>query len=595
MDAPDDREGPPHDPEHARRSLEALRGFLRPYYLRGAVVLALTLVAVGLDIAPVHLLEQIFDRAVRPGDMGMLALLAGALGVVVVCREAANTALRWIFFDAAESFLRDMRSALHDRLLAQSLSFYRGRDVGEIASRVLNDLQALQRVLAVTVLSPFSNGLFIIGMLGYLFTLDWRLGLVVLAVLPIYALAQRPIMKGIRNTEWRMREDTDAVASELVETLQNIEEVQSSGIEPRQKARMALRLGVLKRSATWLHNLYGFVQSSSGLVSGLANLAVLGVGGYLAVAGEITPGALVAFVMAVAQLLRPVEDVMHLSAQLGGAKVLAERVGEFLLAVPDVEDRPDAKDPGRVRGAVHFSDVTFGYDPARPILRGFELDIAPGERVALVGPSGSGKSTVLHLLRRFYDVQSGAVTLDGDDVRALTVAGLRHNVATVNQRPALFHGTVRDNISLGVEAKEDAIERAARAAYLEPDLARLEGGLDFDVGPDGSRLSGGQRQRVAIARAILRDAPVLLLDEATSALDAHSQAAVQEALDALLSREPKKTCMVIAHRLSTVRSCDRVVVLEAGQVAESGTYDALMAAGGRFAALARTELDKEPS
>ena len=587
---------PEPTPEFSRRSIAALRAFLRPYYWKGGAVLGLTLVGVALDIVPVHLLEQILDRAVRPRDTRLLFILCSALLGAVLLRETANTVLRWVFFSAAESFLRDMRMALYERLLTQSQAFYRGRDVGEIASRLLNDLQSLQRVLSIAILSPFANGLFIIGMLGYLFTLDWHLALVILVVLPVYALTQRPIMNRIGSQERRMREDTDALAGELVESLQHIEEVQSCSVEPRQRARMDASLTKLRISSTWLQNLYGFVQTASGLVSGLASLSILAIGGYLAATDRMTAGALVAFVTATVQILRPVEDVMNLTAQLTGARVLADRIGEFLLAVPDVQEHPEAKEIGKLTAApLQFSNVTFGYQADQPILRDFDLSIAAGERVALVGPSGSGKSTVLHLVRRFFDVQQGLVTIDGRDVKGLKLQSLRRQIATVNQRPSLFHGTIRDNIALGWPASEIEIHAAATAAHLDGDLMRIEGGLDFNVGPDGGRLSGGQRQRVALARAILRDAPVLLLDEATSALDADSQAAVLKALDAVLAREPRKTCIVVAHRLSTVRSCDKIVLIERGRVAESGTYDELIRMGGKFAALAATELESEPS
>ena len=557
---------------------------MRPHRARLVVTLALAIAAAAADVAPIHLVREILDRAVRPGDNVTLSLLAAAFGVSVLVREGVTIALRGASIGVIERILRDMRWALFDRIVGQSLDYFRKLGVGEATSRILNDVQALQHTLSLAILSLVSSGLIALGIIGYLFTLDARLGALVVIVLPCHALAQRPFTSRLRPRDRDVRNESDALTAELIETFSNVEDVQANQGEGRQRKRIGARLESLRAANTRVFELYALSQSAGGLVSGIATLLILAVGGSMTMGGSLTVGGLIAFVTAVGLLLRAMEDITYFGTQLRGTGAIASRVGEVLNAGMTIADGPGAVPLEPVAPAIEFRGVTFGYDAGHPVLDGFTLEVPAGQRVGLVGASGSGKSTVIRLIQRFYDVRAGSVRVGGRDVRDLKLASLRSQIASVPQRPAIFHASVRENITFGIPEHDPLVPGALAAVRLDVELAD-KGGEAYEVGAAGANLSEGQKQRLAIARALVRDAPVLLLDEVTSALDAVNQKAVQDALDELLARGKRRTCIVVAHRLSTLRFVDRVVLIEGGRVVEDGSYDDLLARKGRFAAL----------
>lgn len=559
-------------------------GFARPYRGRLAGVFVLALVAAALDIAPIHLVRRVFDGAVPARSVSMLAVLAALFGAVLVLREACGVGLRALFYGTTERILRDMRWALFDKLLSQSLPFHRRHDVGETVSRVLGDVEALQHSFSIAILSPLASGFVVLGTTAYLFTVHPWLGCAVIVPLAIHAFVQRPFHARIRTSEKAVRDQNDALSGELVETLTNIEDVQAQCAEARQRSRMRSLLQRVRDRNLRLLGFHSFAQAAGGLVSGVASLVVLAAGGWLAIEGRVSLGGLVAFVAALGQLLRGVEELTYFRTQLGGMQALASRVRALLDSDVTVRDRPGAGTLPAGPLGIDLESVTFGYDPDRPVLDGFTLHVRPGEKVGLVGRSGCGKSTVLRLIQRFYDPDGGTVRVGGRDVRDVRLLSLRERIANVPQRPALFRGTVSENVTLGAADRGDRVDTALQAVHLDSDLAQ-EGGREYEVGPMGARLSEGQRQRIAVARALFRDTPVLLLDEATSALDPVNQQAVHRAIQDVLSDERSCTCLVIAHRLATLRHVDRVAVLEDGRIVEEGSFDALLARKGRFAAL----------
>jgi ABC-type multidrug transport system fused ATPase/permease subunit len=574
------------DENQARQAMEQLKSFLKPYWKKGMFILFLTIFSISADISLIHILKRVLDDAVTPKKVELLVIFCIVYLLVVLTRTFFEYALRLVFHGTAEQILMDMRQRMFEKMMHQSQSFFRNRDVGEIASRILNDVEAMHRFLSISLLSPISNGIFIVGMTIYLFVISWKLALIVLIILPLYALIQRPLMTRIRYTEIAQRENIDEVSSEIVESLSAVEEIQSNAAERYQIKRFTDRLDLL-RIAGFRRNMSDTtIRIVSGMGTGLTQLLVLAFGGYLALNGYVQAGVLVAFMVAVTQLLAPVEDVTNLYGQFIGARVLAERIAEYLLAEPTVQEKPDAPALPAVQGQITLEKISFAYDGDKKILDDVSLTIEQGQMIAIAGPSGSGKSTILHLIRRFYDPDAGRVLLDGLDIKEYSLLSLRNQIATVNQRPSLFNTSIRDNIRYAkIGATDEEVEEAAKTANLYEEIMKLPGGFEFIVGPDGSRLSGGQRQRVAIARAILRDAPILLLDEATSALDAESQAVVQKALDKLLQRTPKKTCIVIAHRLSTIKAADNIIVLSDGQIQESGTHGDLLQKNGLYSKL----------
>ena len=572
------------------QAMEQLQLFLKPYGKKGVLILTLTVFSIGADISLIHILKRVLDDAILPRNTQLLVIFCVLYLAIVLVRTLLDYAVRMIFHSTAEQILMDMRRQMFEKMMHQSQSFFRKRDVGEIASRILNDVEALHRFLSISLLSPLSNGIFILGMTAYLFIISWKLASIILIVLPLYALIQRPLMTKIRHTEMAQRENIDGVNAEIVESLSAVEEIQSNAAEEFQIKRFTERLNRLRMAGYGRDMSDAVTRIASSTGTGLTQLLIIAFGGYLALTGYVQAGVLVAFMVAVAQLLAPVEDVTNLYGQFIGARVLAERIAEYLLAEPSVKEKPDAPPCPPLQGEITFDEVTFAYQGKKEILKDLSLHIEQGQLIAIAGPSGSGKSTLLHLIRRFYDPVAGRVLLDGRDVREYSLASLRHQIATVNQRPSLFNISIRENIRYAkIGATDEEVEEAARAANLYEDILKLPGGFEFAVGPDGSRLSGGQRQRVAIARAILRDAPILLLDEATSALDAESQAIVQKALDKLLHCTPKKTCIVIAHRLSTIKAADKIVVLSEGRVQEAGTHDMLLQRKGLYYKLHHTE------
>jgi subfamily B ATP-binding cassette protein MsbA len=405
---------------------------------------------------------------------------------------------------------------------------------------------------------------------------------------PLFGLVARAYVNRVRDAAREARALDGEAASVAEEALANVTLVQAldrADYEAARFRRAVERFFVaVMRRARLRVSFTALVDA----VPVLGTIAVFWIGTHELVAGRITLGALLAFVTYLGSLYAPVRTLARLSNQAQAAGASAERLADLLAPDPGPTEAPDAIAIGRAEGRVVFERVSFAYRPGRPVLKGVSFEIRPGEMVALVGPSGTGKSTVVKLLLRLYDPTAGRITLDGHELRTLTFASLREQIALVLQDPYIFDGTVRENIRYGrLDAADAEIERAARLANAHDFVAALPQGYETQVGSKGIRLSGGQQQRLAIARALLRDAPILVLDEATSSLDSESEAAIQQALERLTAR---RTTLVIAHRLSTVRRADRIVVLDAGRVVEAGTHDALLAAGGLYRRLYERQL-----
>jgi subfamily B ATP-binding cassette protein MsbA len=459
---------------------------------------------------------------------------------------------------------------------------------GGFVSRFINDVNAL-REAGLRLANNLTKGvLTVIGVLITMLIMDWKLTLVLLV---IYPLAFGPVIalgNRVRKRSKQAQKQIGEVASLLSESFQSSRVVKAYGLEDYQKARA--KRGFVERSRLFLKVLTdkAAVDPILEITGGLALVGILGLTAWRIAEGDTSLGNFVGVIGAVAVAAPELRALGTLNAvaQEGGAA--ADRVFEILDAEPSISDRTDAVDLSGARGGVEFRDVHFVYPDGSPALSGLSFSANPGETVALVGPSGAGKSTVFNLLLRLYDPLSGSVAIDGNDIRTFTGGSLRKASALVAQEALLFDDTIAANIALGrIGATRDEIEAAAKAANAHDFILTLPGGYDSPVGEMGRNLSGGQRQRVALARAILRDAPILLLDEATSALDAESEAKVQVALNEY-ARE--RTTLIIAHRLSTVRAADRILVMEDGKLVEEGTHDELMQAGGAYRKLVELQL-----
>ncbi|RPH82582.1 MAG: ABC transporter ATP-binding protein [Candidatus Rokuibacteriota bacterium] len=511
--------------------------------------------------------------ASRPALLGVLAAVVIALQIVVGALAMLGTnfviraALRMVF---------RLRCALFEHLQKLSLSFHDATKVGDSLYRVAWDTYAVQTLLNNAIVPATTATLTLVGIAVVMALRDWRVTVAALAIAGPLVMLIRRLDRPMTRYSLRVHERESDVSSRVQEALTAIRAVQAFAREPLERERFE------RQAAASLHaNLHlTLLQTGSQMVvaalMAVGTAAVLWLAGRRALAGALTPGDVVLLAAYLVMLYKPLETLAYTAVAVQGAAAGARRVLALLDVRPDVTDAPGAAPlPGRAFGGLAFEHVTFAYGAGEPALRDVSLDVRPGEVVAIVGASGAGKTTLASLVVRFYDPQAGRITLDGYDLRALTLRSLRENVALVLQDPIVFGATIRENIAYGrPAATAEEVERAARAANAHEFIAALPEGYATVVGERGVTLSGGQRQRVAIARAFVKDAPVLILDEPTSALDAENERAILEALARLMKG---RTTLIIAHRLSTIRHADRIVVLEGGVVVEQGTHTELLA------------------
>lgn len=484
--------------------------------------------------------------------------------------------------------LVSIQSVQFDALTDGDYARVAGDSSGGFVSRFINDVNAI-RDAALRFANNFTKSLVtVIGVLIYLFILDWQLALIILVVYPLALGPVIAIGNSIRGRAKKAQSQIGEVTALISEGVQSARVVKAYGLETYQKSRA--KLGFTERSRLFLRVLSqrAAVDPILEVVGGIAIAALLGFVSFRIAAGTNTLGDLLGIIGLIGVASPEVRALGSISAVAQEGAAAADRVYEIVDAPARVRDRADAIDMHKVRGTISFDNVVFAYPDGTEALKGLSFDVEAGETVAIVGPSGAGKSTIFNLILRLYDAVNGAVRLDANDVRDLNAMNLRASTALVSQDIALFDDTVGANIALGrLNAEPDAVEAAAKSANAHDFIQSLPGGYDAPAGEMGRNLSGGQRQRVALARAILRDAPILLLDEATSALDAESEARVQSAL-ADFAKD--RTTLIIAHRLSTVRAADRIIVIDDGRLVEEGTHDALIARDGVYKKLVDLQL-----
>lgn len=488
----------------------------------------------------------------------------------------------------------DIQIRLFGSMIRADLARLRAQHSGGFVSSVLFDANLVREAFTNGVVNYTQHGLTLIFVIAYMAWTDWRLTLIVLLGAPLISLVIRRFGRKTRKATTGAMKETETLSTALMENLDGVRLIKIENREAAEEARVGEVVARRQRHVIKSADARAFAGPFSNLVAMIVVAAVMAYAGWRAQSDQMTVGAFAAFIgllMAAGQSLRQVTNLQTVMAE---GLTAARRLFVALDIQPEIREAPDARPlpPGPV--TVVLDRVAFAYGQAAPTLADISLSVAPGETVALVGPSGGGKSTILSLLPRFYDVTDGTITLNGTDIRDLKLADLRDRIALVTQEPFLFDDTIAANIAYGrAGATAEAIVEAARAAAAHDFISALPEGYATRAGEGGMRLSGGQRQRVAIARAFLKDAPILLLDEATSALDTESEALVQVALERLMQG---RATLMIAHRLSTVRNADRIHVIEAGRVIETGTHAALTAAGGLYSRLARQQsLDGTPS
>lgn len=540
-------------------------------------------------------LKIVFDRVVAPGQRadsslawldsldGSTILLVSAAAIVTISllRALASYSATIGFALVGNRVLTTVRNDLYAKLQRLSLSFHSKARSGDLVLRVIGDVGLLKDV-AVSALFPMAaNVLVLVGMIGVMFWMHKELALLALAVVPLFSLSAVRLTTRIQETARRVRKREGALAASAAESIGAIRTIKAYSLEPLLGRAFANVGGRGLRDGVQATRLEAALERTVDVLIGVATALVVWRGAVLVTRGALTPGDLLVFLSYFKNAFRPIRDFAKYAGRFAKAAAAGERVIDLLEQVPDVEDAPGARPAPRLRGELQFDNVSFAYEPGRPVLDKVDLSVAAGQHVAIVGPSGSGKSTLMNLVFRMFDPEQGRVLLDGHDIRTYTFDSVRGQIAAVLQETMLFAATVQENIALGApDATPEAIEQAARVGNAHEFIAAMPDGYATVIGERGVTLSAGQRQRIAIARAAIRNAPILVLDEPTTGLDEHSERAVMDALHEL-GRD--RTVLLVTHELRLAVAADLIVYIGDGRIVEMGTHDVLMRSGGPYA------------
>jgi subfamily B ATP-binding cassette protein MsbA len=555
--------------------LHRLFGYARPYRGRFVAALAAMVVYAAASAGVVALIEPIFDEVLPAREK--LAFWAWMVLTVYVTKGLGAYFSVYLMTDIGQRVVRDLRNKLFRHILDQSAGFFSRRSSGSLMSRITNDVNQVQQAVSETLGDLLREGLALVGYATWLFVLDWQLALVAVTGAPLAAYPLARFGQRIRSTTRRSQEELEHLTHVTAEAFTGHRIVKAFGAEAHEAGRFRRAAQQVYRTNLKVTSVLATLPPLMELLGGAAVIALVWYGSQQIARQELTSGQFTSFIVAAFLMYTPVKKLSRVSGSLQQAMAASERIFEVLDTHSEVRQRPDATVLQGLRHAIEFQHVAFVYDdrPTKPVLRGVSFTVAAGEMVAIVGLSGAGKTTLVNLVPRFFDVTSGAIRIDGVDIRDLTLASLRSKIGMVTQETVLFDETVASNIAYGSSnASLDEIEAAARAAHAHEFIVGLSEKYRTRIGERGQTLSGGQRQRLAIARAILKNAPILILDEATSSLDAESELLVQDALQTLMRG---RTSFVIAHRLSTVRRADQILVLEKGRIVETGKHDDLLA------------------
>jgi ATP-binding cassette subfamily B protein len=566
--------------------------YLRPYKSMAAATITCAIFSLLFSLAYPKLTQFVIDYVIAGHHPEMLAPLSLGLIGAFLLRDFFN-GIRIIINNTFEqNVIYDMRCAVYSRLQRLPVGYFDQRASGDLMTRIVEDVNSVERVLIDGTEQGTVAVLSIIGVLAIMFTTNVTLAAVALVPLPLLA-GGAWLYTSTAHKRYRVqREAASAMNALLMDNLQGVRQIKAFGREPHEDDRFAerahdLRIGTLGIMRVWA------AYSPAMCFAGALGLAlVLWVGGREVLGGSMTIGQLIGFMFYLALFYEPVGRLHGLNQMLQAARAAGERVFDIMDAPGEIgiharESKQLKNLPERVLGEVRYEDVCFAYAPDQPILKNISLCAQAGEMIALVGPTGAGKSTLVNLLPAFYELTSGRITVDGQDIQQINLTSLRNNISVVSQEAFLFNGSIRENILYGrLDATEDELMHAARAANCHDFIMRLPQGYDSRVGERGVKLSVGEKQRVSIARALLKNAPILILDEATASVDTATERLIQEALERLMEN---RTSFVIAHRLSTIRRASQILVMQHGEIIESGTHEELLASGGLYSRLARIQ------
>ncbi|MFI9538249.1 ABC transporter ATP-binding protein [Nocardia fusca] len=607
-----------HAPEETRSfSLATARRilrFARPHQRRLTAFLVLSVAAAVLVVATPLLAGRVVDDIFAGSPPRTVILLALAIAVLAVLDAGLGLAIRWLSARIGEGLILDLRTAVFDHVQRMPIAFFTRTRTGALVSRLNNDVIGAQRAFSDTLSGVVANIVTVALTLVVMLQLSWQITLLALLLLPVFVIPARRMGDRLADIQREAAGLNAAMSTQMTERFSapGATLVKLFGRPAQESAEFALRARRVRDIGVRTAMLQTVFVTALTLVSALAVALVYGLGGWYALRGQLDAGAVVALSLLLTRLYSPLTALASARMEIMSALVSFERVFEVLDLLPLIEDAPGARPVPAGPVTVELDEVRFGYPAAdkvslasleevatldtrggEEVLHGVSLRAEPGRMIALVGSSGAGKSTIAQLVSRLYDVDSGAVRLAGTDIRELTTESIQETVGLVTQDGHLFHDTIRANLLLAApDAGEEQLWDALERARLSDLIATLPDGLDTVVGERGYRLSGGERQRLTIARLLLKQPRVVILDEATASLDSTSEAAVQAALTEALQG---RTALVIAHRLSTVRAADQILVVESGRIVERGTHTELLAAGGRYAELYRTQFAQEPA
>ncbi|MVO99617.1 ABC transporter ATP-binding protein [Paenibacillus lutrae] len=571
-----------------RRVVLRLLAYTRPYRGRMAAAALFLLIAAGLELVPPFVTKIIVDEVLQPGGaVQMLTVWVAALLASRFLLTGLQIARGYIGVKVGASMMNDIRRETYEALTEQSLSFYDRRQTAPFIGRLNQDTDAMRQFLTEGVIFVASQVLTVIAIVTMMLSLSWKLTLLVLLPTPLLLIGVWflwPLVRRLWYKQWRAIQTINTIVGD---SLQGIRVVKAFGREKREQARYREANGELMTQTIRMESLWQAAAPLFMLVTGIGGVIVWYYGGLQVVDGSLTLGTLMAFTVYLTMFFGPLQWFTQAISWTNRAMSAAERVFEIIDTPREVADSPDAVLPGRIEGSVRIERVTYGYEKHRPVLRDISLDVKPGEMIGLVGHSGAGKSTLIHLICRFYDPDRGQIRIDGIPLTKLSQESLRAQIGVVLQETFLFDGTIAENIAYAKpEASPLEIIRAAKIANAHDFIVGMSDGYDTRVGERGHRLSGGEKQRVAIARAILHDPRILILDEATASVDTETERLIQEAIARLIKG---RTTFAIAHRLSTLRSADRLVVIDKGLMAETGTHQELMKQEGIYYKLVKAQ------